>query len=541
MKKTIAFASAVCAFACVLNALADDAMPPYYLEWFDAVGASATAGDVTVSSNLAPSNGTWTTLGTGTKTFDADAGFSFELDAGQVVLFTPEQNAAPDTGTVTRVEVTSYFPPIVCAAASELPSATDMGTAEAQIGFAAVAVTNSVYTANFSYYAWVGGENWIQLTGATPNDEDEIETTLVADFDYRDATPTVTFSIVTNGAENVAITNVLENSSGSKAIGITSTAVSAKMITGVRCDGNGNIKSLSASIAQAIAEMDGKKYLSLEEVVEAVSTADDKTITMLAETPESVELTNGATITNASGYVKGTITAGEGSTVTIALGANDIDGGRSGSYEVPVRTAVSDGGSFVVTIPYTNKEIATNEQGEAILTLDAASIKVTIQTATSVLANVKPDTANAGKTIKATTATNGGYTNNAFRVFLAKYVPDAYTNADASATTIADALQNIPTDSNGLKLWQDYVLGIEPTDSVKPLSPVAGDGDSENIKLEIPDLAGATSSGDYTVTYKVYKDGTEVTSVDQSADAIRIPTSEGTGTYTVKVVLTPVE
>ena len=532
MKKTIAFASAVCAFACVLNALADDAVPPYYLEWFDAVGASATA------DNLDPSNGTWT-VGTGTKTFDADAGFSFELDADQVVLFTPEQNAAPDTGTVTRVEVMSYFPPIVCAAASELPSASDMRGASAQIGFAAVAVTNEAYEATFSYYAWVGGDNWIQLTGATPNDEDEVATTLVADFDYRGATPTVTFSIVTNGAENVAITNVLNSG---EAVEITSTAASsAQQIAHVRCDGNGNIKSLSASIAQAIAEMGGKKYLSLAEVVAAVSTAADRTITMLAETPEDVTLTDGATITNANGYVTGKITAGEGSTVTIALGADDIDGGRSGSYEVPVKTAVSGGGSFVVTIPYTNKEIATNEQGQAILTLDANSIKVTIQTATSVLANVKPDTANTDKTIKAT-ATNGGYTNNAFRVFLAKYVPDAYTNANASAETIADALQNIPTDSNGLKLWQDYVLGIEPTDSVKPLSPVAGDGDSENIKLEIPDLAGATSSGDYTVTYKVYKDGTEVTGVEQqSADAIRIPTSGGTGTYTVRVVLTPVE
>ena len=123
-------------------------------------------------------------------------------------------------------------------------------------------------------------------------------------------------------------------------------------------------------------------------------------------------------------------------------------------------------------------------------------------------------------------------------MFLEKYAKTAYEATDANASDIAEALNN--SGVNGLKLWQDYVLGIEPTTDIRPVTVVTGDGDGSNISLEIPALVVDNTTGDYTVSYKVYKDDSETPlDVEQSAGAIKIPTSGGTATYTVKAVLTP--
>ena len=134
-------------------------------------------------------------------------------------------------------------------------------------------------------------------------------------------------------------------------------------------------------------------------------------------------------------------------------------------------------------------------------------------------------------------------TNSPLRVFLEKNSP-AYRAADASTESIQSELRGVPAESaNGLKLWQDYVLTIEPETVVKPVSPAAGDTSTTDIKLEIPTLSGVSPRDDYTVTYKVYKEGVaEPVATAASADAIQIPVSSGaTGKYTVWAILTPAE
>ena len=523
MKKTLVVASIAGACALAFNAYADAETPPRYLGWFQGVGA-ATEGEVDESSDLAPSGGSWT-LGTGTKSYAAEMGFSYDLNAGQTVTFNASQEAAPATDTVTRVELVSYFSPVICSESLDIAAPDGAST---QVGFVSAAITNASGEATMKYCAWTGN-GWFALDGAAPNADEDVLTTLNAEFDYRDAAPIVSFTIVSNDVTYPLTTGTVETVSK---FGIASSSASVKKVNGLVCSGSGNVKSLTGEIAEAIAEMDGKKYISLHEAVDAISSATDKNITMLAATPENVELTDGAAITNASGYVTGEITAGAGANVTIELSANDINNGANGEYEVPVKTATA-GGTVTIALPFDNKEIARDENGVQLATL-GNTIKVTVQTATSVLQAVKPDSANADTALK----NIDGKTNNVLRVFLEKYAKTAYEATDANASDIAEALNN--SGVNGLKLWQDYVLGIEPTTDIKPVTAVAGDSDGSNISLEIPALAVDNTTGDYTVSYKVYKDDSETPlDVEQSAGAIKIPTSGGTATYTVKAVLTP--
>ena len=512
MKKTLVVASIACAFASAFNAYADAETPPRYLNWFDAIGTGASS-----ASSLDPTNGEWNVSASGEKSWSAEDGLTYDLSTNYVT-FTASQAAAPDTNTVTRVSLVSYFYPIVCSAISEIPSLD--GSTE-QIGFAAVAVTNAAGEATFKYCAWTG-DSWFALDGAEPNDEEDVLTTLKAELDYRDTVPTVSFTIVSNGVDYALTTGSVEVVTN---ILVTSSKASGDKLYGFKCGGSGNIKSAQGLMAEAIAEIGGKKYISLAEAT--ANAAPGSVIDVLAETDEDITLANGVAISNANGKVKGTISAGEGSTVAIDLSVADIGGGSNGTYTVDVKTSTSGSGTIAVIQPLPNKEIAS---GTTTITSDR--ITVTIHTKTELLAALRPDAAND----KALAVDNT--TNSPLRVFLEKYSP-AYRSADASTESIQAELRSVPAGSNGLPLWQDYVLTIEPDTVVKPVAPAAGDDSSSYIKLSIPNLSGVTPIG-YTVTYKVYKEGVaDPVATTDSANAIQIPVSSGSGKYTVKAVLTP--
>lgn len=514
MKKTLVVASIACAFASAFNAYADAETPPRYLNWFDAIGTGASS-----ESSLDPTNGTWDVQATGDKSWSAADGLAYDLTTGYVT-FTATQAAAPDTDTVTRVSLESYFSPIVCSDVSEIPSLN--GSTE-QIGFAAVAVTNAAGEATFKYCAWTG-DGWFALDGAEPNDEEDVLATLTAELDYRDAVPTVKFSIATNGAEGAIAYNLKTGTTEVVAIPVTSSkAASDDKFNGFKCGGCGNVKSAQGLMAEAIAQIGDKKFISLTEASEAATAGS--VIDVLAETSESIELVNGVSISNANGKVTGVISAGEGSVVTVDLNADDIGNGTNGTYTVDVKTSTSGSGAIAVIQPLPNKEIA---DGTTDITSD--HITVTIHTKTALLQEMRPDSANMDKALAVDNTTN-----SPLRVFLDTYCPDAYRADNADTATIESALQG--TGANGLQLWQDYVLTIEPDTVVSPIAPVAGDASSDYITLTIPNLSGVTPIG-YTVRYDVYK-GEDVVATASSAGEIRIPVSEGSGKYTVKAVLIP--
>lgn len=138
------------------------------------------------------------------------------------------------------------------------------------------------------------------------------------------------------------------------------------------------------------------------------------------------------------------------------------------------------------------------------------------------------------KGVTAPGLTNGFKDTDSLRKFLERNNVSAYQNEDAKSDEITTALQDVPTDAaNNLKLWQDYAMGIDKTDSVDPVTIPTGDTDEEHITLAIP--AVTKPSGDYAIVYKVMEGTVEKTSTG-SANGIKVPL--GTGTYDIKVIFT---
>lgn len=122
---------------------------------------------------------------------------------------------------------------------------------------------------------------------------------------------------------------------------------------------------------------------------------------------------------------------------------------------------------------------------------------------------------------------------NSLREFLEKNKVEAYTT-NGSSGDIEKALTT--PGENALQLWQDYALGIDPTNSVAPVTIPTGDTADDGITLSIPAIAAATPSGDYSLSFKVVDAKGEPKATTNDASAIKVPLA--TGTYKVKVIFT---
>ena len=144
----------------------------------------------------------------------------------------------------------------------------------------------------------------------------------------------------------------------------------------------------------------------------------------------------------------------------------------------------------------------------------------------------------AMKGVSAPGLTNGFRDTDSLRAFLERNGVKAYTEkSDATSGDITTALET--KGKNDLALWQDYALGIDPTNSVAPVTRPAGDIAEDCITLAIPAIDAATPTDDYNISFKVVDavSGTEKGEDQTDAGSIKIPLD--TGTYRVRAVFTP--
>ncbi len=156
-------------------------------------------------------------------------------------------------------------------------------------------------------------------------------------------------------------------------------------------------------------------------------------------------------------------------------------------------------GQVTATPSDTSKEVVTQDG------------KVLVQTKTAILNEVKPD---GTKSLM--------HDESKFRRFLAENC-SAYTAANTTAQAIQAQL-TVSDATSQRPLWQSYALGVKK-EAVLTLARAAGtSAASEAITLAIP---GVSSSGDYTIKYKVDN--------QVSTDPAAIVVPKQTGHYAVKV------
>ena len=500
MKKSLIFASVACAGVLALHA--DTTGFTLYKDWFTGIGANAAS-----TNEMDASGGSWAfAVTTGDVTYQN--GLVFDLDSTESVAFNVTDPGA-DTNTWTDVKVSGVFTPV---STNDLPSNAVMGERNAQVGFV-VGVSDEPAT---NYYAWVAGGDWVKLIGSPDpsGNTAETETTLLVTFDYTVANAAkVRFAILTG--TNPVATNFL-NSSGDTWLSLTT---AQRKVNGVSCYGSGKITAADGAVGLAVAEMDSKKYGSLSDAVAAASTSE-KTIDVLRATSENVTLPSGSHITlnDPDANIQGTVTVPAETTVKVEATTAQLNPATNGVYSIPLKTS---GGTVQVELPD-----AVKQYKQAVTTVDGNNVIVSLVTKDEIIANV----AGGGKALTADAAE--------LRKFLDKNVNAAYSAAQANATDISAALEQ--NGSNGIKLWQSYVMGADPTaESVKPVAPPAGDADVSNIKLAIPSIDKTKLSGDFYVQYGVYKNNTLVGSLVDDPASLVIPLSgDPTAQYTIKAVLT---
>ena len=441
-------------------------------DWFKSIGTGATKADTKST------NGSWTFPTEGV-TFE-NSKMVLDLDDDASVSFGIE-NAATESGTVVEVKANAVFYPILPA---DLQGAS---MTDAKVGFAVVKESEGCF-----YYGWAGS-SWTKLEALDEVSDTTAPTDLLITLTYWGASPTAVFTV------------------GGKTASIALTATANP--TGVKIAGCGTVSAIDGNYGYSVAKIDDTKYATFAAAVAAAVTGNK--VEVVRATTENVTVkTKGIEIAdngNASGIIS---TQGEDVTVDIKPTAEEFTTedqsitvkGQSGTYTIPVTA----GAGANIVLPWTNKEIvATPSETQNGTT-------ITIRTKDSIVT-----AALEGKTIAV---------NDNFRAFLTANAKTPYEAADANEDDIGDALKG--AGNNTLPLWQDYVLGIKPTDSVKPVTIPTGDIDTEKITLAIPAIDTTKYSGDYNITYKV--DETTCT----GPSAIKVPLTK-TATYQMKIVLTP--
>ena len=499
MKKPLIVASVVCACAFAANASFDS--------WFTGINTGATT-----ANNLNASSGTWT--------FDTTHGdfevnndvLEFDLDEGYAVAYNVDATVAPDTNTVTTVTVSGVFTPVKSA---ELPDQNTMNGRDAQVGFV-ICDTGSAT----SYYAWVGGVNWIALSNANVTPDTTGTTKLIVAFDYshRDGNANyVTFSIEKNGTA-YALAALVDGNSVTRFTMTSTQGAALSQVAGISCYGSGSLSAADGDVEIGVAEVNGVKYASLADANTAATGGG--TILVDRRTTETVTLSSGVTISdpgkNASGA---TLTLPDNATVTVIATADEANNGVSGSCAVPLNFSAGSGATVNITLPGTIA--TTKEVVPGSVNVSGNTATYSIQTLASILTAANPG---GNKALSANVSK--------LRTFIA--ADEALVAVDAAADVTTASIQTAlqANGSNGIPKWESYVLGIAPTASIKPVPAPAGDTDTDAITLAIPAISTSNYSGDYGVGFKV---GTGTVQSDPAA--IKVPLA--TGTSAISVVLTP--
>ena len=473
MKKPFIAFSIAC--ACATGAFADHGQYEQWQNpWFKAIGASATKTDTKSVG------GAWAEFNEGVSFVEGK--MVLDQDDDQSSTFNISADAT-NANTIVEVTATAAFYPVLEADLQtiDLPSG-------AKAAFAVVKDGNDL-----SYRALVAGTTgWVTLDG-TPA---EGEVAVLIQLNYRD------------GKAKFFVDG--EEVSAEGGIAFSATAVPA----GLNISGCGTVASVNAEVQVGVATYNGKTYGTITEAQAAAASqtgAPDPTVRVIVPTAEPVEIAGGVKIDD-GGNMQGEVTVKEGAQLDIVVKEEEVGSGVSGTYTIPVKA--TGAGTVVLDLPTavtTYKEIASQK---AV----AGGIEVELQTRGDIISNANEK---AGCALEV---------NSNLRAFLTANAKTPYEAADANATAIGAALAAEGT--NKLPLWQDYVLGIKPIDSVKPVTIPTGDVDADNISLAIPAIDTTKYSGDYNITYKV--DETTCT----GPSAIKVPLTK-TATYQMKIVLTP--
>ena len=252
-------------------------------------------------------------------------------------------------------------------------------------------------------------------------------------------------------------------------------AVSATTLQKVELQGSGKVAKFEATVAdKALAVVDGREYDTMAEALETAGTNGEHAVTLL---------------TNAT-----------------------IDPTKPGSYDIAPGGHHYMSGGTVSTDTSNTKTIVITEPGQPPV--------------------VRPSTEEMKKV---TTPAGKSYKNiNSLRDFLERNGVAAYME-DLGYEAITGEMDVVPTGSkNNLPLWEDYVMGIEPEDSVDPVTTPAGDTATDGITLAIPAIAAGKPSGDYDLVFKVLDAQNAAKTTTDDANDIKIPLA--TGKYKVKVI-----
>ncbi len=477
MKKLTIALSIACAGAL---AFADNEQ--WQSDWFKGIGGT----NETSVTDLKVTGGSWT-IPDGAATF-ASSTLTLDLDTDVEALFSVSADAG-DTKTAQKVTVSGVFTPC---ATSDLVSKDDMGTKQAQVGFAVV--VDSTETSGYSYYAWVGGDSWEKI-GACSSEEAETELTLT--LSYWTSTVTATFAIKNGNSAIEAVTKTLT--------GTALTAAQANYkVASVACTGSGSLTQVDGAAQYGVAQIGDVKYGTVEAAAKAAT--EGATVKLIHEVDGNVTIPETAKIIlDENGQ---TVSGGEivnNGDVTIPLTTEEVSKG-SGTYTYSIKAGEN------ATVSATT----TDTSKECVVTKNTDNVTITVQTAKSVLNEMKFTSNNKAFDISTTDK------EAAFRAFLTKNGGEAYTKANTTSAAIKTALE--ATGDNKLALWQDYALGIESSTTLA-VKPVEKDTATDKITLALATTVNPT--GDFTIKYNC--NGTAVT------DASKIEVPMTTGHYPITI------
>ena len=313
---------------------------------------------------------------------------------------------------------------------------------------------------------------WVALAGDIAP-EANVQYVVRAEIDFQSASKRVRYLVSTDGTDFAPL--ALEDGTQWLALADANKETLAK----VELKGAGSLAKFEAWIAdKAVAEVDGKKYDSMDAAFEAAGTNGEHAITLL---------------TNAT-----------------------VEPTKPGSYDIAPNNFLYASGGQISTDRTGTKSIVVTEDGPVVRP-STTDMKL-VQT---------PE----GKQFKDV---------NSLRAFLERNGVEAYTTNYEKPQDITTALQAVPQNANGLALWQDYALGIDKTDSVAPVTIPTGDTNPNKITLSIPKVAAAIAadkpSGDYSFSFKVLDANDDEQPFSGNVGAIEIPLT--TGTYRVMVIFT---